>query len=123
MKGFPSWLVHWARLAGTRDLAALVRPVEKVFFLTVHYFNEYDYAPIAQQPGQAVVQGRLSRNVCLRLELSHCGCEGVYKHCLISLRYMEYFRENICRCALVEILFLSKIELHSGERTSSYELN
>jgi hypothetical protein len=37
---FP-WLVRWARSAGTRDfypaLAALVNPVQNIFFLTVHY--------------------------------------------------------------------------------------
>ncbi len=34
------------------------QPNTKVFFLTVHYFNLR--VPIAQQPGQAVVLGRLS---------------------------------------------------------------
>jgi hypothetical protein len=52
------------RCAGTRDfypaLAALISPVQHIFFLTVHYFN------FSQQPGQAVEQGRLSLNVCLR---------------------------------------------------------
>jgi hypothetical protein len=56
---------RWARRAGTRDfypaLAALVSLVKR--FLTVHYLNLY--VLIAQQPDQAVVQGRLSLNVCL----------------------------------------------------------
>ncbi len=63
MKGIPSWLVRWARRAGTREfiLPWLLRSAAKykIFFsLTVHYFNLC--VPIAQQPGQAVVQGRLS---------------------------------------------------------------
>jgi hypothetical protein len=37
----------------------------KYFFPTGHYFNLC--VPIAQQAGQAVVQGRLSLNECLRL--------------------------------------------------------
>jgi hypothetical protein len=54
MKGILSWLVRWALHASTEDfypaLAALVSPVQNIFNLCV---------PIAQQPGQAVVQGRL----------------------------------------------------------------
>jgi hypothetical protein len=69
MKGALPWLVRWVRHADTRDfnpaLAALVSPVQNISFLTVHYFKSY--VPVAQQPGQAVVQGRLSLNVCLRL--------------------------------------------------------
>jgi hypothetical protein len=68
MKGVLPWLVRWARRAGTRDfypaLAALVSPVQNVFFLTVHCLNLC--VSIAQQAGQAVVQGRLSLNVRLR---------------------------------------------------------
>ncbi len=70
MEGALSWLVRWARRAGTRDfyqtLAALVtgQPSKNDFFLNVHYFMLC--VPIAQQPGQAVVQGRLSLNVRLR---------------------------------------------------------
>jgi hypothetical protein len=45
-------------------LSALVSPVQHIFFLTVHYFNLC--VPIAMQLGQAVVQGHLSLNVCLR---------------------------------------------------------
>ncbi len=43
--------------------AALVGPVQGIFFLAVHYVNSI--VPIAQQAGQAVVQGRLSLNLCL----------------------------------------------------------
>jgi hypothetical protein len=52
-------------------LAALVREVQK-YFLTVHYFNLC--VPIALQPGQAVVQGRLSLNVFLRSMLCSSLC-------------------------------------------------
>ncbi len=83
------WLVRWARRAGTRNffpaLAALVIPVQNIFFLAAKCFILC--VPIAQQPaagvsvpeflaclafsrlnsgtetGQAVVQGRLSLNV------------------------------------------------------------
>ncbi len=66
-KGVLSWLVCLACRAGTRDfcsaLAAQVGPVQNIFFLTVHYFN--DFVPIAQQAGQAAMLGRLSVRVCL----------------------------------------------------------
>jgi hypothetical protein len=70
MKGVLQRLVRWAcrARAGTRDfysaLAALISPQCKLFFfLSAHYFNLC--IPIAQKPGKAVVQGRLSLNVCL----------------------------------------------------------
>jgi hypothetical protein len=60
--GVPSWLVCWTRRAGTIDfypaLAALVSPVQNIIFLTIHFFTLL--VPIAQQPGQAGVLGRLS---------------------------------------------------------------
>jgi hypothetical protein len=65
MKGVLPWSVRWARRAGTIDfyfaLAALVRPVQNIIFLGEHFFTLL--VPIAQQPGQAVVLGRLS--LCL----------------------------------------------------------
>jgi hypothetical protein len=61
------WLVHWARCAGTRDfcsaLAALVGPVQNIFFLTIHYFNTF--VLIGQQAGPAAVLGRLYLSLCL----------------------------------------------------------
>jgi hypothetical protein len=55
-------LVRLACCAGTRDfcsaLAALVSPVQNIFFLTVYDYNSF--VPIAQQAGQAVALGRLS---------------------------------------------------------------
>jgi hypothetical protein len=67
MKGVLPWLARWAYRAITRyfcsALAALVGPVQNIFSLVVHYFNSY--APIVQQAGQAVVQGRLSLRMCL----------------------------------------------------------
>ncbi len=61
------WLVRWACRAGTRDfssaLAALIGPVQNIFFLTVHFFNAFE--PIAQNAGQAAVLGRLSLSMCL----------------------------------------------------------
>jgi hypothetical protein len=67
MKGVHSWLARWACRAGTRTfcfaLAALVGPVNNIFFLAVHYFNAF--VPIAQQAGQAAVLGQLSLSVAL----------------------------------------------------------
>jgi hypothetical protein len=63
--GLP-WLVRWATRAGTIDLYHAM--TANYFFLTVHYFNLCVY--IVQKLGQAVVQGRLSVNVCLRYPLS-----------------------------------------------------
>jgi hypothetical protein len=66
MKGVLTWLVRWARRAGKivfhPALAALARPPQNIFF-----FSPFNFCvPIAKQTGQAVVQGRLSLNVCLR---------------------------------------------------------
>ncbi len=67
MKGVFPWLVRRTCRASTGDLcpafAALVRHSTIYFFLTVHYFNSF--VPIAQQAGQATVQGRLSLSMCL----------------------------------------------------------
>jgi hypothetical protein len=69
MKGVLLWLVHGACRAGTRDfcpaLAALVVPVQNIFSLTKTLLYFISFVPIAQQPGQAVVPGRLSVGMCL----------------------------------------------------------
>jgi hypothetical protein len=56
MKGVLPWWVHWAHPAGTRDfcpsLAALVGPVQNMFFFTVPYFNSF--FPITQQAAWAM---------------------------------------------------------------------
>ncbi len=69
MIGFFPWLVCLTRRAGTIDfcpaLAALVSPVQNIIFLTIHFFTLL--VPIAQQPGQAVVLGRLSLYVSLSM--------------------------------------------------------
>ncbi len=44
-------------------LAALVGPVQNIFFLILHYFNSF--VPIGQQAGQAAVLGRLSLSMRL----------------------------------------------------------
>jgi hypothetical protein len=66
IKGVLPWLVRWACRAGTRDfcpaLAALVSPVQNITFFTALFFTIL--VPIAQQPGQAVVLGRLSLCLC-----------------------------------------------------------
>ncbi len=46
MKGVLSWLIRWARRAGTRDFHLAL-----AFLLTVHYFNLC--VPIAEQPSLA----------------------------------------------------------------------
>jgi hypothetical protein len=61
-----SWLFRWARRAATLDfcsaLAALVSPVQDISYLTAPFFTFL--IPIAQQPWQSVVQGRLSLCLC-----------------------------------------------------------
>jgi hypothetical protein len=44
-------------------MAVLVGPVQNIFFFIVNFFNSF--VPIAQEAGQAVVQGLLSLSVCL----------------------------------------------------------
>jgi hypothetical protein len=74
-------LVLWARLAGTRDFypsfAALVGPVQNILFLA-HFITFC--VPIAQQPGQAVVLGRLSLGICLWIYINelHAYCLVIY---------------------------------------------
>ncbi len=62
MKAFLPWLIRWTCRASTRDLclvlASLVSPVQNIIFLPVLFFTLL--VPIAQQPGQAGVLGRLS---------------------------------------------------------------
>jgi hypothetical protein len=60
-------VLPWFRFVGlvVPVQETFIPPSTKYFFsLTVHFFNLC--VPIAQQPGQAVVQGRPSLNVCLR---------------------------------------------------------
>jgi hypothetical protein len=56
-KGVLSWLMRWALHAGTRGffpaLAALVGPIQNIFFLSIHYFDSF--VPIAQEAGSLIV--------------------------------------------------------------------
>ncbi len=65
--GVLHWLVSWACHAGTKDFcpafAALVSPVQNIYFLTVHYINLC--VLIAQQAGHEAVLGRLSFSMFL----------------------------------------------------------
>jgi hypothetical protein len=67
-------LFCWACRAGTRDfcsaLAALIGPLQNIFFLTVGYFNSF--VSIAQQAGQAAVLGRLSLSMVSLVESYIC---------------------------------------------------
>jgi hypothetical protein len=58
----PSMVGSWTRHAGTIDFcpawAALLCPVQNIIILTTHFFTLLVY--VAQQPGQAVVLGRLA---------------------------------------------------------------
>ncbi len=73
MKGVLPKLVCWARSAGTTDfcpaLAALVSPVQNIISSPRTLFHFI--SPSAQQPGQAVVLGRLS--LCLWYKQWHVG--------------------------------------------------
>jgi hypothetical protein len=57
MKGVLPWLVLGCTKDFCSTLAALVGPVQNIYFLNVHFFSSF--APIAQQAGQADVLGRL----------------------------------------------------------------
>jgi hypothetical protein len=46
-----------------QDIFVLPWLLQNISFLTVHNF--YSFVPIAQQPGQAAVPGRLSLSRCL----------------------------------------------------------
>jgi hypothetical protein len=66
MKEVLPWLVRWACRAGT-CYGCSGQPSTQYFFAAILYFNLC--VPIAQQLGQAVGQGRLSLNMCLRPRL------------------------------------------------------
>jgi hypothetical protein len=74
----------------TRDfypvLAAVVSPVQNILFLAVHYFNLC--VPIAQQPGQEVVQGRLSLCVSGQTYLDYLPGHFIFK---VWWRYATLF--------------------------------
>ncbi len=88
----------WVRHVGTRDfypaLAALVSPVQFFFFFfTVHFFNFC--VPLTQQPGQAVVPGRLYLYVCLRCKLSTDKLTQAGCYLLFSL-LLDFFPACVC---------------------------
>ncbi len=70
-------------------LVALVSPVQNIFFLTVQCFKLC--VPIAQQPGQEVVQGRLSLHVSPWTHLRHVFCLKKNRRIRVpcNLRYPE----------------------------------
>jgi hypothetical protein len=67
MKGLLSWLVRWARDAGTRDfcpaLAALFGPVQNNFLSPYTFSLDLSPSP-SQLARQAAVPRRLSLNMC-----------------------------------------------------------
>jgi hypothetical protein len=112
------WLVRLARCAGTRDfypaLAALVSPVQNIFFLTIHYFNICIL--IAQQLGQAVVQGRLSLNVCQVRAVNHTDSRNLN---LTHIHYSAIFPHNLARAQVEDLLIFCYIKL-LGEKNITY---
>jgi hypothetical protein len=98
MKGVLSWLVGWASRAGTRyfcsAFAALVGPVQNIFFLTVHY--SIPFSPIAQQAGQAAVLGRLSLSVSLFSDwCGKAGCENIWvQQYWVRLQVGDFIRQE-----------------------------
>ncbi len=93
-EGVLPWLVRWAHRAGTRDfysaLAALVSPVQNIIFLNVHFFNLC--VSMAQQPVQAIVQSRLSLNVCPGL--THVVYSVLSNHTATKIQFMYSFSGN-----------------------------
>jgi hypothetical protein len=101
------WLVSWSRHASTKDffpaLAALASSVLNIFFPhCVHYFNLC--VPFAQQPGKAVVQGRLSLNVCLRLSIVPVSVIVILHSCLSAPLPSIVHVVHICTQAEAEFL-------------------
>jgi hypothetical protein len=76
----------------------------KIFFsFIVHFFNLC--VPFTQQPGQSVVQGRLSLYVCLRCKLStdkltQAGCYLLFS--LLLGFFLSQLRVESCLCLLIE---------------------
>ncbi len=70
-----SWLVCWTCRADTRDfcigLAALVGPVQNIFFLTIHFF--YSFVPISQQAGNGKQPCWVARLLVCVYDHSHAG--------------------------------------------------
>jgi hypothetical protein len=86
--GVLPWLVRWACCAGTRNfcpaLAALVGPVQKLFFLTEYYLSYF--IPITQQAWQAAVlllacemMQHITR--CRRIAYIHTKFECIHVFC------------------------------------------
>jgi hypothetical protein len=73
MKGVLPWLVRWACRANTRHLcsalAPLLSPVQNIFS-SPHTFSLY-VSPDPQQPGQAVVLGRLFLSMSVYIHLQN----------------------------------------------------
>jgi hypothetical protein len=94
MKGAIPWLVRCACRARYRSffsaLAALVGPVQKIFYLSVLYFNPF--LPVVQQAGQAAVLGRLSLSMCLWPSLVRKLCFLIFSKPDILLGSTTQFR-------------------------------
>ncbi len=76
MKGIFPWLIRWLLHAFTRFLSRFGCSAQnKIYFNFPQYrrtlFQFMCPSPIAHQLGQAVVQGRLSMNVCLWCRLGY----------------------------------------------------
>jgi len=118
MRGVLPWLVRWTCRTGTRDfcpaLAALVGPVENIYFLTVRYFNFC--VPIAQQARQAAVLDRLSLSMCLwvHTHLTPTFFRGSnYKQCSSPSSSVQ--KNNRCQCwPFVRHFFTFKIRIRNG---------
>jgi hypothetical protein len=97
MHGVLPWLVRFV----SSCLGCSVSPIQNIFFLTVHYFNLCIL--IAQQLGQAVVQGRLSLNVCQVRAVNHTDGRNLQ---LTQIHYSATFPHNLARTQVEGFLIL-----------------
>ncbi len=70
------------------------RPVQNMFFLTVHYINTF--VPIAQPAGQAVVLGRQSLSMCLRSALLNWSVGHFCYHVLKGHHHKIFEEHDLC---------------------------
>ncbi len=120
MKGVLPWLVSWACRAGTwyfwSALAALVGPVQNIFFFPLHYFNSF--VPIAHQAGHAAVPGRLSLSMCLWPPFTTVStvCRG--HHSLVSLASAIKASLGVISCTCIcQILCTKTIRQQQQKQT------
>jgi hypothetical protein len=76
MKGVLSWLVRWARRAGTMDFCPAFCPVKNIIFLTAHFHFLSHYRPATWAVSRAGLPISVSLDIRVRgrgVERDHRG--------------------------------------------------